>query len=71
MPQSLDKELQQITASSATKKRFADKLYKVWLLDGQEVLFYILNPGNDLHHVLQILKSLAQIAALIGGDRVE
>ena len=26
---SLDKELQQITASSQTKKRFTDKLYKV------------------------------------------
>ncbi|MBD2629631.1 DUF4351 domain-containing protein [Trichormus variabilis] len=32
-PESLDKELQQITASSETEKRIADKLYKVWLLD--------------------------------------
>jgi hypothetical protein len=41
VPQSLDKELQQITASSETKKRFADKLYQVWLLDGQEVWILI------------------------------
>ncbi|MDB9421085.1 hypothetical protein [Microcystis aeruginosa] len=41
IPQSLDKELQQITTSSETKKRFADKLYKVWLLDGQEVWILI------------------------------
>lgn len=34
IPQSLDKELQQITASSKTSKRFADKLYQVWLQDG-------------------------------------
>lgn len=40
-PQSLDKELQQITASSETKKRFADKLYQVWLLEGQEVWILI------------------------------
>jgi hypothetical protein len=32
-PESLDKELQQITASSETEKRIADKLYKVWLLN--------------------------------------
>lgn len=32
-PESLDKELQQITASSETENRIADKLYKVWLLD--------------------------------------
>jgi deoxyadenosine/deoxycytidine kinase len=32
-PESLDKELQQITASSKSEKRIADKLYKVWLLD--------------------------------------
>jgi hypothetical protein len=36
-----NKELQQITASSETKKRFADKLYRVWLLDGQEVWILI------------------------------
>ncbi|GBF79515.1 hypothetical protein AsFPU1_0911 [Aphanothece sacrum FPU1] len=41
IPQSLDKELQQITASSETKKRFADKLYQVWLLDGEEVWILI------------------------------
>jgi hypothetical protein len=41
VPQSLDKELQQITALSETKKRFADKLYQVWLLDGQEVWILI------------------------------
>ena len=33
LPQSLDKELQQITASSDTEKCIADKLYQVWLLD--------------------------------------
>jgi hypothetical protein len=27
---SLDKELEQITASSQTKKRYADKLFQVW-----------------------------------------
>ena len=36
-PESLDKELQEITASSATEKRIADKLYKVWLLDKTQV----------------------------------
>ena len=40
-PQSLEKELQQITASSKTKKRFTDKLYQVWLLEGQEVWILI------------------------------
>ena len=41
VPQSLDKELQQITASAGTKKRFADKLYQVWLLNGQQVWILI------------------------------
>ena len=41
VPQSLDKELQQITASAKTKKRFADKLYQVWLLDGRLVWILI------------------------------
>lgn len=40
-PISLDKELEQITASSQTEKRYADKLYKVWLLDNQEVWILI------------------------------
>jgi hypothetical protein len=40
-PISLDKELEQITASSVTEKRYADKLYKVWLLDNQEVWILI------------------------------
>jgi hypothetical protein len=40
-PQSLDKELQQITASSDTEKCIADKLYQVWLLDHQEVWILI------------------------------
>lgn len=40
-PISLDKELEQITASAETKKRHADKLYKVWLLDGQEIWILI------------------------------
>lgn len=40
-PISLDKELEKITASSETKNRRADKLYKVWLLDNQEVWLLI------------------------------
>ena len=40
-PQSLDKELQQITASSDTEKCIADKLYQVWLWDNQEVWILI------------------------------
>lgn len=40
-PESLDKELQQITASSSTEKRIADKLYKVWLLDKTQVWILI------------------------------
>jgi len=39
-PVSLDKELEKITAASETEKRYADKLFKVWLLEGQE--FWIL-----------------------------
>ncbi|GEA26613.1 hypothetical protein MiAbW_01166 [Microcystis aeruginosa NIES-4325] len=41
IPESLEKELKQITASAKTKKRFADKLYKVWLLRGEEVWILI------------------------------
>jgi len=40
-PQSLDKELQQITASSDSEKCIADKLYQVWLLDNQEIWILI------------------------------
>jgi hypothetical protein len=40
-PQSLDKELQQITASSDTNKCIADKLYQVWLLNEQEIWILI------------------------------
>ena len=40
-PRSLDKELQQITASSDTEKRIADRLYQVWLLSRQEVWILI------------------------------
>lgn len=40
-PISLDKELEQITASAQTEKRNADKLFKVWLLDNQEVWILI------------------------------
>ena len=36
-PLSLDKELQKITASSETGKKLADKLFQVWLLEGQEI----------------------------------
>ena len=34
-PESLDKELQEITASATTETCIADKLYKVWLLNKQ------------------------------------
>ena len=40
-PISLDKELEQITASATTEKRYADKLFKVWLLDDLEVWLLI------------------------------
>jgi hypothetical protein len=36
-PISLDKELEQITATADSKTRHADKLFQVWLLDNQEV----------------------------------
>jgi hypothetical protein len=41
IPQSLDKELQQITPASETDKCIADKLYQVWLLDQREVWILI------------------------------
>jgi hypothetical protein len=40
-PESLDKELQEITASGETKKRITDKMYKVWLLDQTQVWILI------------------------------
>ncbi|HEY9701226.1 MAG TPA: hypothetical protein V6C58_02205 [Allocoleopsis sp.] len=40
-PVSLDKELEKITASSETEKRYADQLFKVWLLDDKEVWILI------------------------------
>ena len=40
-PIPLDKELEKITASAKTKKRHADKLFKVWLLNGQEAWILI------------------------------
>ena len=40
-PISLEKELQQITASSDTGKRLADKLFQVWLLDKREIWILI------------------------------
>ena len=40
-PISLDKELEQITASGDSKTRHADKLFQVWLLDNQEVWILI------------------------------
>ncbi len=40
-PISLDKELEQITASATTEKRYADKLFQVWLLDDQEIWILI------------------------------
>jgi hypothetical protein len=40
-PQPLDKELQEIAASSKIEKRIADKLYKVRLLDKQQIWILI------------------------------
>ncbi|MDY7004062.1 MAG: tetratricopeptide repeat protein [Cyanobacteriota bacterium] len=40
-PISLDKELEEITASATTEKRYADKLFQVWLLDDQEIWILI------------------------------
>ncbi|TAE56655.1 MAG: hypothetical protein EAZ87_17935 [Nostocales cyanobacterium] len=40
-PISLDKELEQITASAETSKRHADKLFQVWLLDEQVIWILI------------------------------
>jgi hypothetical protein len=40
-PVSLDKELEQITASSETGKGYVDKLYKVWLLNQEEMWILI------------------------------
>jgi len=40
-PISLDKELEQITASANTEKRYADKLFQVWLLDNTEIWILI------------------------------
>jgi len=40
-PISLDKELEQITASANTKKRHADKLFQVWLLNNEVVWILI------------------------------
>ncbi len=40
-PISLDKELAQITAVSETEKRYADQLFKVWLLNDQEIWILI------------------------------
>ena len=40
-PISLDKELEQITASSQTKKRYADKLFQVWLLNNEIIWILI------------------------------
>src|SRR5581483_10552032 len=41
--EALDKELQQIVREAALGRRYADKLFKVWLQDGQEawVLIHI------------------------------
>jgi hypothetical protein len=40
-PISLDKELEQITASSQTEKRYADKLFQVWLLNNEIIWILI------------------------------
>ena len=39
--ESLDKELQQIVSDSELGLRLADKLFKVWLQDGQEAWILI------------------------------
>ena len=41
--QSLDKELQQVVREAEVGKRLADKLFQVWLKDGQEAW------GADTH----------------------
>ncbi|WP_293161935.1 hypothetical protein [Okeania sp. SIO2C9] len=40
-PISLDKELEQITASATTEKRYTDKLFQAWLLNDQEIWILI------------------------------
>jgi hypothetical protein len=47
--QSLDKELQQITRDARTRRRLADKLFKVWRKDGREawVLIHIEVQGKQ------------------------
>ncbi|NET01853.1 MAG: hypothetical protein F6K61_15020 [Sphaerospermopsis sp. SIO1G1] len=40
-PISLDKELEQITAASQSKKRYADKLFQVWLLNNEIIWILI------------------------------
>ncbi|MDY6803091.1 MAG: hypothetical protein SXA11_04700 [Cyanobacteriota bacterium] len=42
-PISLDKELEQITASSETEKRYADKLFKVWRLSNDEEIWILIH----------------------------
>jgi len=42
-PVSLDKELEQITASAKTPKRYADKLFKVWLLEGDREVWILIH----------------------------
>jgi hypothetical protein len=39
--EALDKELLQIVRDAAVGRRFADKLFKVWLLNGQEAWILI------------------------------
>lgn len=41
LPQSLDKELQQIAPASVGELRIADKLFQVWLKDNQEIWLLI------------------------------
>ena len=48
-PISLDKELEQITASSQTKKRYADKLFQVWLLNN-EVIWILIHIEVQSQH---------------------
>ena len=60
-PQSLDKELQQISASSDIGSRYADKLFQVWLRDNQEVWVLILHTevqSQEESNFSNLVKSL-------------
>ncbi|MHC5862817.1 DUF4351 domain-containing protein [Nostoc sp.] len=56
-PQPLDKELQQITASSQTESRIADKLYQVWLLN-QEQIWILIHVEIQSHYDVSFEKRM-------------